>query len=234
MAAVDQTDAGRRPLQVVDQPECRHDRGGVDVATPALVVQAHVATDDGDRQGPAGLGHPVDGLRQLPHHFGMLRVAEVAAVDQRHRAGADAGHVEGRLGDHEGGAGLGSSAAPPAVAVGRQGQTSTSGRPSRNPRGCQAEQRGVSSGSDDGVEEQLVVVLPEHPRRVHEQRQQLGTAICRRGQAARVVRLPGEEIGRRRQGPVVHGCVVMEGRGRDVSQHFPIPAVEDPQLTRCR
>ena len=74
------------------------------------VVEADVAADDGDLEGQARLGHAVDGLRQLPHHLGVLGVAEVEAVDEGHGPGPGAGHVERRLGHGHGRARRGSSA----------------------------------------------------------------------------------------------------------------------------
>ena len=55
---------------------------GVDVAPVRLVVEAHVATDDGYAERPARVAHAVDDFGELPHHLGMLGVAEVEAVHQ--------------------------------------------------------------------------------------------------------------------------------------------------------
>src|SRR5438445_213245 len=95
VVAVAEDQAGRAPLEVLDQPERPHDGRGVDVAAAALVVEADVAPDDGDFEGPARLRHAVYGLGQLPHHLRVLRVPEVEAVDQGDRLGPDAGDVEG-------------------------------------------------------------------------------------------------------------------------------------------
>ena len=95
---------------------------GVDVGPAARVVEADVAADDGDVERPAGLGHAVDGLRQLPHDLGVLGVAEVEAVDQGHGPGPGAGHVEGRLGHGHGRARAGGRARTSGVGVGGEGQ----------------------------------------------------------------------------------------------------------------
>ena len=91
-------EAGRADAHGLDQAEEAEHRCGVDVGAPALVVEADVAPDDGQVQGPAGLGHPVDALGELPHHLGVLGVPEVEAVDHGDRGGADAGQVGHPLG----------------------------------------------------------------------------------------------------------------------------------------
>ena len=88
----------------------------------ALVVEADVPADDREAERPAGLGHPVDRLRELPHHLGVLGVAEVQAVHERERPGPDAGQVEHRLGHHRGRAGPRVDRAPAVVAVGGERQ----------------------------------------------------------------------------------------------------------------
>ena len=87
-----------------------------------LVVEADVAADDRDAERAARLAHAVDGLGQLPHHLGVLGVAEVQAVDERERAGADAREVEHRLGHDQRGAGARVDRAPAVVAVGGERQ----------------------------------------------------------------------------------------------------------------
>ena len=120
----------------VNQPQRADHRGGIDVAAPALVVEADIAAHDRDGQPPAGFAHPVDRLRKLPHDLGVLGVAEVEAVDEGHRPGPHAGHVEGRLRHDQGGAGPGVEGAPAGVSVRRQGQAprrspGPPGRPAR-------------------------------------------------------------------------------------------------------
>jgi hypothetical protein len=94
----------RAPDQLVDDPEEAHDRCRVDVVPAGLVVEAHVAAYHRYPERPARLGHPVDGLRQLRHHLGVLWVAEVEAVDERQRACPHAGQVDDGLGHDPGGA----------------------------------------------------------------------------------------------------------------------------------
>ena len=66
----------------------------------------------------AGLGHAVDDLGELPHHLGMLGVAEVQAVDEGERPGTGAGDVAGGLEHREARAGAGVEPAEPTLAVG--------------------------------------------------------------------------------------------------------------------
>ncbi|HSS08992.1 MAG TPA: hypothetical protein VLL25_03850, partial [Acidimicrobiales bacterium] len=65
------------------------------------------------------------------------------------------------------------------------------------------QQGSVGAGADHCVEEELVVVLPIHPGRVHQHGQQVGTAVGRRGQAPRVVGDELVELGGTRHRPVI-------------------------------
>jgi len=175
---------GRSPLQGVDHAQHADHRGGVDVAAAGLVVEAHVPADHGQVEGAAGLGHPVDGLRELPHHLGVLRVAEVQAVDERERPRPDAGQVEDRLGYDARRTGPRADRAPPVVAVGGQGQ-----RPPGVGAGdgvLQAQHGRIAAWSGDGVEEELVVVLPPHPGRVREHPEQVRSAVGGRVERRRI------------------------------------------------
>ena len=84
---------GRALVQLVDQPEHARDRRGVDVVVARRVVEADVAADHRDAERLARLAHPLDDLGELPHHLGMLGVAEVEAVHERDRPRADARDV---------------------------------------------------------------------------------------------------------------------------------------------
>ena len=67
-----------------------------------LVVERDVAADDRDTERLARLGQSLDRLGQLPGHVRLLGVAEVQAVGQAERLGADAGEVGGALVDRLG------------------------------------------------------------------------------------------------------------------------------------
>ena len=112
--------ARRRRVDRVDEAEHAEHRRGVDVGPAALVVEADVAADDRERQGAAGLGHPVDALGELPHHLGVLGVPEVQAVHDGDRRGTDAGQVGHALGQDERGAGARVERAGARVGVGRE------------------------------------------------------------------------------------------------------------------
>ena len=75
----------------------RHHRGRVDRPVGALVVEGDVAADDGDAERVAGVGEAADRAVELPGAGRLLRVAEVEAVGQAERLGADAGEVLGAL-----------------------------------------------------------------------------------------------------------------------------------------
>ena len=181
-----------------------------------LVVEADVAAHHRQAEGAARLGHPVDGLRELPHHLGVLRVAEVQAVDERERPRPDAGQVEHRLGHHPRRAGPRVDRAPPVVAVGGQGQ-----RPAGVLAGdgvLEAQHGGVAAGPDDGVEEELVVVLRATPRPC---RPACPSRSAPRVGRRRVERAPDRARRDRSagpQGPVVERRGVVERRRRHVGE----------------
>ena len=154
-----EAEAGDASLQDIDVPEDHDHRRGEDVVAAGCVVQADVAAHDRHAQLPACLGHPVDRLRELPHHLGSFRVAEVEAVDQGERAGPDAGDVTARLRDSQRRPGPRIDSAIAGVAVGGDGQ--------RVATAAQAKDGGVGlSRPGHRTQEELVVVLPPDPRRV--------------------------------------------------------------------
>ena len=60
------------PGDVVDDPEHTHDRGRQDRLVAGLVVEADVATGDGQTQLTTAVGQTAGGLRELPHHRRVL------------------------------------------------------------------------------------------------------------------------------------------------------------------
>ena len=174
----------------------------------------------GQREGPAGFGHPVDALRELPHDLGVLGVAEVQAVDHGHRRRPDAGQVGHALGQRQRRAGPGVEGAGAGIGVGGHRHAAVGGG---QPGTGQPQQRGVAARSDHRVQEELVVVLAVDPARRAQQRQQVGAAVVRRGDRCR--RHGGGRLAR----PVVERGVVGERGGRDVGQHRPVEAVADAQ-----
>ena len=126
------------------------------------------------------------------------------------RPRADAREVRDRLGEHERGA----------ARVGRGQHASgfesvviaTPARRRRQPRATEAQQRGVATGSDDGVQEQLVVVLAVDPRGVDDEAQagrrgtspggssSVGSSASRASRSAGRA-AGGRSAGRRRRAP---------------------------------
>ena len=76
--------------QLSDHPDHRR---GEDRAGRSLVVEGDVAAHHGHAKGLARLGQAFHGLDELPGHVRLLRIAEVEAVGQPERLGADAGQV---------------------------------------------------------------------------------------------------------------------------------------------
>src|SRR5665647_1722941 len=130
-------------------------RRGVDGLAEALVVEAHVAAHDRRVERLAGLGDALDGLLELPVDLALLRVAEVEAVGDRHRQGAGADQVAGRLGDRRLGASIRIEVAVAAVAVVAEGDAAL--------RVLDAQHGGVGAGDLHGVGLHDVVVLLPGP-----------------------------------------------------------------------
>ena len=80
----------RRIRQLADHSDHRRRQ---DRAVRRFVVQRDIAADDGDSERLARLAHPLHGLGELPRDMWLLRVAEVQAVRQPERLGADAREV---------------------------------------------------------------------------------------------------------------------------------------------
>ena len=138
--------------QLADQPD---DRGREDRAGAGLVVERHVAADDRDRERAAGVGEARDGARELPGDVRLLRVAEVEAVGQPERLGADAGEVGRALEHGLDRAAVGVAGDAAAVAVDRDGDRAAA---------RQREHRGVGRlGAAHGARADEAVVLLERP-----------------------------------------------------------------------
>ena len=112
--------AGGKPAAyVVDHPEHPDHRGGQDRRRPSLVVKADVAAGDRYAKGRAAIGQSAHGLRELPHHPGILRRTEVEAVGDRDRGGAGDGDVAVRLGQGQLSTGVRIELGVPTRGVGR-------------------------------------------------------------------------------------------------------------------
>ena len=173
---------GGGDVEPVDEPDHADDRRRVDVDAVRLVVEADVAADHRDAERAARVAHAVDRLRELPHHLGVLGVAEVEAVHERQRPGAAARDVARRLEHRELRADARVERAEPALAVDRQRERAAVGL-------LEPQHAGVAAGPGDGVEEQLVVVLAPHPALVRdvrrgEQVEQLGREVRARAGSA--------------------------------------------------
>ena len=183
-AAFAERGGGDPGFELVDQAK-RADHGGrVDIGAHALVVEADVAANHRDTERLARLGHAIDGFRELPHHCGALRVAEVQAVDQCNRPRTRAGDIEGRFRHYEAGPCTRVESAPAGVPVGGE-RNRAGGGPCRraNTRGREPEHCRIRSRRNDRVAEQLVVVLAERPGGVDKHRQEILDQFFRRSWA---------------------------------------------------
>ncbi len=146
---------------------------------------------------------PSNHLAELPHHLGVLGVAEVEAVDQGPRLGTRAGDVACRFHHGQAPAGPGIEGAVAAGAVGARAIARS---------GVPGTRRTVASApGDHGVEEELVVVLAPDPLllgdvRGRQERQELPRRVRAVGEplaerdggvvALRASRSAGRSIGR--------------------------------------
>ena len=126
-----------------------------------LVVERHVAADDGRLERAAGVAEAADGLDELPHDLGALGVAEVEAVGDGERLGADGGDVAVGLGDGEARAFVGIERAEARVAVGGEREPLGVGRIGGAVE--DADDGGVGAGAHDGAEAHHVIVLAVDP-----------------------------------------------------------------------
>ena len=89
--------AARVLCAVVHQAHHPDHRRREDRLPLGLVVERHVAGDDGRLQGAAGIGDAEARLFELPHDLRALGIAEVQAVGDRDRLATDARDVARRL-----------------------------------------------------------------------------------------------------------------------------------------
>ena len=158
-------------LDILEQPDHADGRRRRDRAPLGLVVEAHVAADHRHAQRDTRVADAAHRLGELPHHLGLLGIAEVEAVGDAERLGAGADDVARAFdhGDHCPDVRVQGAVA--AVAVDAQ----------RDPLmgALDAQDGGVGPGLDDGVAAHQVVVLPVHPplrrdvRRVEQGQQRL-------------------------------------------------------------
>ena len=118
----------RHALGIRQPPDHAHDRGGVDRALRALVVERHVAAHHRHAEREAGVAEALHRTGELPGDVRLLRVAEVQAVGEAERLGAHAGEVARALEHRLHRAGVGIAGHAPAVAVDRHGDRAAARR----------------------------------------------------------------------------------------------------------
>ena len=128
--------------------------GGMPVAH-RLVVERHVAGDDGKVERPRGLADALDAADQFAHRLGALGIAEIEIVGERERPRADGDQIAPRF-RHR----LFSALARigVAIALGAVGRQRQALRPVAEPH-----HRGVAAGALDRIAEDQRVVLLGDP-----------------------------------------------------------------------
>ncbi len=174
----------------------------------------------------AGLGHPVDRLGELPHHLGVFGVAEVQTVHDGLGGRSDAGQVGHALGHRQGGAGARIERAPARVGVGRQRDAALGHRQTRS---GEAQQRGVAARPDDGIQEELRVVLAIDPRRVDQKVQQVVVRRTDRFVVGWIVGDDGVEVHWSRHRSVVQRCLVGQRTRRHLGEDLTVEALAHAQ-----
>ena len=96
----------------------------------------------------------------------MFRVAKVQTIHDSKRTSADARKIQQRFSDGECCALSGIDRTPAMVAIGGERNATTS--VGSGGRVLQTKHRSIATGTFNGVEEQLMVVLREHPARIGE------------------------------------------------------------------
>src|SRR5208283_2985249 len=80
-------------VYIVEDAHDSKDRRRINALTQRLVVEADVATGDGNLQLLAGFRNAIDGLRELPHDVWLFRITEIKAVGGTHGSRSRASHL---------------------------------------------------------------------------------------------------------------------------------------------
>ena len=135
--------------------------------TIGFIIEADVAADYGYFQSLAGRPHAVNGLDELPHHLGLLRVAKIEAVGQGDRSGPADGQIARALGNRNRRPSIGVERAVATIAIDADAQALV--------RPFQPQDGGIRAGRGNRIPAHQKIVLPVDP---------LLTGQIRRGEEA--------------------------------------------------
>ena len=90
---------GRHVVDVRDEADAADGRGRQDALAVGLVVERDIARDDGEGEHGAGFRQAFDGVHELAHDLGPLRVAEVEVVGDGDGVGANRRKIAPAFGD---------------------------------------------------------------------------------------------------------------------------------------
>src|SRR3989442_2861023 len=107
-----------RAVRVFDHAQNANNRRWVDGFAQRLIVEADVATGNGSAERGAGFRESIDGLAELPHHFGLFRASKIQAIRSGNRPSPARSDVARGFGDGVHRAQARIQLTPPAVAVG--------------------------------------------------------------------------------------------------------------------
>ena len=83
----------QRAIRVFEQTENAKHRRGIDSLAQRFIVETNIAAGDGNPESGAGFGDAIHCFAELPHHFGLFRIAEIEAVSGGHRPRAATGYI---------------------------------------------------------------------------------------------------------------------------------------------
>ena len=214
---------------IVDDAQDAHLRGGQDIASAGLVVEAHVAAGHRHAERPAAVHQSLDGLHELPHDFGVFRRTEVQAVGHRDRLRTRDRHIAVGLGQCQLGTQIGIELAVPAVGVGCQCDTQVG-------EFVDAHHAGIIGLRQHGVATHEAIVLIGHPAAIAQIRRrdqpeqlrcQLG-ALAGARQMVVVVGVQRVDPVRAALRAVVGRSLVGDGAGVDVDDALTMPVDVQP------
>src|SRR5439155_6897005 len=89
----------RHERDIFDQSNHADDRGGINVPAKCLIVKTNVAAGDRGAKEAADFRHSLDNFAELPHHLGMLGVAEIQTIRRCNGTPTGTNNIAARLGN---------------------------------------------------------------------------------------------------------------------------------------
>ena len=217
-------------IERIDHAEHANHWGGVDVSALRFVIKTDVSANDWCIESHASFGHAVDRFGQLPHDFGVFGIAEVQTIHDCQGTSTNAREIQQRFSNRKRRALTRINRTPAMVAVGGERNAAT-GVGARG-RMLQTKNCSIATGTFNSVEEQLMVVLREHPTRIGKEFEQFGCGVDRRRSrfgahcASRSIK-----DCRHSDRTVVKRRIFVQRSGGDVAKDFAIETIANTEAT---